>query len=226
MGKTLSVRVCRRVAAIVAVVVAVAVPVAGQSTPPRPKPPISSTVSRTADGHPDLQGVWLFATLTPLQRPDNLAGRTHLTDEEIAAIEERAGSRKETFGLFPDEREVRLRQADLTHRGSGRREGSSDDACRTKATRRSRARLAAQPITPRTFPSTSGASSGSTPGPRSSLAATTSTSSWSRRATTSRSTSRWFTRLASSRSTDVHICLPSFVSGTEARAGDGKVTRS
>jgi hypothetical protein len=40
--------------------------------------------------------------LTPLQRPDNLAGRTHLTDEEIAAIEERAGNRKETFGLFPD----------------------------------------------------------------------------------------------------------------------------
>ena len=33
MGKTLSVRVCRRVAAIVAVVVAVAVPVAGQSSP-------------------------------------------------------------------------------------------------------------------------------------------------------------------------------------------------
>ena len=103
MGKTLSVRVCRRVAAIVAVVVAVAVPVAGQSSPPRPTASSSSTVSRTADGRPDLQGVWLFATLTPLQRPDNLAGRTHLTDEEIAAIEQRASSRKETFGLFPDE---------------------------------------------------------------------------------------------------------------------------
>jgi len=102
MGKTLSVRVCRRGAAIVAVVVAVAVPVAGQSPAARPKPSSSSTVSRTADGHPDLQGVWLFATLTPLQRPDNLAGRTHLTDEEIAAIEERANNRKETFGLFPD----------------------------------------------------------------------------------------------------------------------------
>ena len=103
MGKTLSVRVCGRVAAIVSVVVAVAVPVAGQSTPPRPKASSGSTVPRTADGHPDLQAVWLFATLTPLQRPDNLAGRTHLTDEEIATIEERAGNRKETFGLFPDE---------------------------------------------------------------------------------------------------------------------------
>jgi hypothetical protein len=103
MGKTLWVRLRRRVAAIVAVVVAVAVPVAGQSSAAQPNASSSSTVSRTADGHPDLQGVWLFATLTPLQRPDNLAGRTHLTDEEIATIEERAGNRKETFGLFPDE---------------------------------------------------------------------------------------------------------------------------
>jgi hypothetical protein len=133
MGKTLSVRVCRRVAAIVAVVVAVAVPVAGQSSAARPK---DSTVPRTADGHPDLQGVWFFGTLTPLQRPDNLAGRTHLTDEEIAAIEggpviERRPS------TFSGRLALLLRQADLTHRGSGRREGSCHDACRTKATRRS-----------------------------------------------------------------------------------------
>ena len=103
MGKTLSVRVPRRVAAIVAVVVAAAVPVAGQSSAAGPKASTSSPAPRTADGRPDLQEVWLFATLTPLQRPDNLAGRTHLTDEEIAAIEERAGNRRETFGLFPDE---------------------------------------------------------------------------------------------------------------------------
>src|SRR5216684_3522379 len=102
MGKTLSVRVRRRVAAIVAVVVAVAVPVAGQSSAARPKASISSTASGTADGHPDLQGVWFFGTLTPLERPADLAGRTHLTDEEIAAIEKRAASRPETFGLFAD----------------------------------------------------------------------------------------------------------------------------
>src|SRR5438309_7843995 len=104
MGKTLSVRVRRRAAAIlaVAVAVAVAVPVAGQSSAARPKASNSSTASRTADGHPDLQGIWFFGTLTPLERPANLAGRTHLTDEEIAAIEERAGNRKEVFGLFAD----------------------------------------------------------------------------------------------------------------------------
>ena len=102
MPKTLSVRVRGRVAAIVAVVVAVAVPVAGQSSAAQSKASSSSKVARTADGHPDLQGVWFFATLTPLQRPANLAGRTHLTDEEIAAIEERAGNRRESFGLFGD----------------------------------------------------------------------------------------------------------------------------
>jgi hypothetical protein len=104
MGKTLSVRVRCGMAAIVAVVVAVAVPVAGQSSAARPNASLSSTASRTPDGHPDLQGVWFFGTLTPLQRPDNLAGRTHLTDEEIAAIEKGAASRSENepFGLFAD----------------------------------------------------------------------------------------------------------------------------
>ena len=50
MGKTVSVRVRRRVAAVVAVVVAVAVPVAGQSPAARPEASNSSTASRTADG--------------------------------------------------------------------------------------------------------------------------------------------------------------------------------
>jgi hypothetical protein len=102
MGTTLSARVRRRIAAIVAVVLGVAVPLAGQGSAPRPAASSSWKVSRTADGHPDLQGVWFFGTLTPLQRPDNLAGRTHLTDKEVADIEERAGNRRETFGLFGD----------------------------------------------------------------------------------------------------------------------------
>ena len=95
--------VLRRAAAFVAVVVAVAVPVAGQSSGAvRPKQ-INPTVPRTADGHPDLQGVWFFGTLTPLERPANLADRTHLTDAEIAALEGRAGNRPQVFGLFGDQ---------------------------------------------------------------------------------------------------------------------------
>ena len=47
------------------------------------------TVPRTAAGQPDLQGVWDFRTLTPLQRPANRAEAT-LTAEEAAEIEARS----------------------------------------------------------------------------------------------------------------------------------------
>src|SRR5216117_3986802 len=33
---------------------------------------------RTPDGQPDLQGIWSFATITPLERPAELAGRSSL----------------------------------------------------------------------------------------------------------------------------------------------------
>ena len=37
---------------------------------------------RTADGQPDLQGVWNFSTITPLERPAEYAGKEYLTDAE------------------------------------------------------------------------------------------------------------------------------------------------
>ena len=43
------------------------------------------TTPRTPDGQPDLQGIWSFATITPLERPNELVGREFLTDEEVAA---------------------------------------------------------------------------------------------------------------------------------------------
>jgi len=49
------------------------------------------TVPRTSDGQPDLQGVWANNNATPLERPAVLAGRTTLTDEEVAALKKRAG---------------------------------------------------------------------------------------------------------------------------------------
>ena len=73
-----------RVPCLVALVSALAATVvvpsaAGQSakwTPPR-----------TADGKPDLQGTFTFATITPLQRPAALDGKDVLTPEEAAAFE-------------------------------------------------------------------------------------------------------------------------------------------
>ena len=45
---------------------------------------------RTPDGQPDLQGVWLSNTATPLERPKQLEGRARLTDEEVAEFKRRA----------------------------------------------------------------------------------------------------------------------------------------
>src|ERR1700688_440607 len=49
---------------------------------------------RMPDGHPDLQGIWSFATITPLQRPADLAGKQVLTDEETARLEQRAAENR------------------------------------------------------------------------------------------------------------------------------------
>lgn len=48
------------------------------------------TPPRTPDGQPDLQGVWLNTSATPLERPKALEGRERLTDEEVAELRRRA----------------------------------------------------------------------------------------------------------------------------------------
>ena len=57
---------------------------------------------RTAWGQPDLQGVWDFRTITPMERPDDLAEQEFLTDEEAAELEEiRAAANAARDGEVP-----------------------------------------------------------------------------------------------------------------------------
>lgn len=42
---------------------------------------------RTPDGHPDLQGIWTNATLTPMERPAVFAGKATVSDAEAKAYE-------------------------------------------------------------------------------------------------------------------------------------------
>ena len=45
------------------------------------------TPPHTADGQPDLQGYWTNVTLTPLQRPANLAGKEFFSEQEAVEYE-------------------------------------------------------------------------------------------------------------------------------------------
>ncbi len=76
------------VGAFVASVSLVSVTVAGQAPAPAGK---SWTAPRAPDGHPDISGTWEHNAATPLERPDELAGRATLTDEELAAMQATAG---------------------------------------------------------------------------------------------------------------------------------------
>ena len=68
----------------------------GQPGPAQPATPGSAATGapRTAWGVPDLRGVWDFRTITPLERPRDLAGRDVLTEAEAAQAEQRAARRR------------------------------------------------------------------------------------------------------------------------------------
>ncbi len=68
---------------IVALVGLVALPSAG----------LAQDAPKTAWGAPDLQGVWDFRTITPLQRPEDLGDKAFLTEEEAVQREQAAVER-------------------------------------------------------------------------------------------------------------------------------------
>ena len=81
------------VAVLVALVSSGAAPAAAQTAVPR-----------TAWGQPDLQGIWDFRTITPLERPEELADREFLTGEEAASREQDVVDRNVRLWNRPAER--------------------------------------------------------------------------------------------------------------------------
>ena len=61
---------------------------------------------RTSWGAPDLQGVWDYRTLTPLQRPEELGDKAFLTEEEAANLAQETVNRNERLLNRAPERTV------------------------------------------------------------------------------------------------------------------------
>jgi hypothetical protein len=79
-------------AIVIAFALLAPVPVTGQTW----------TLSRTADGQPDLQGVWDFRTITPLERPVALGTKEFFTDEEAANFERDENRRQDRDQIDPE----------------------------------------------------------------------------------------------------------------------------
>ncbi len=85
-----------------------------------------SVVQRTPDGHPDLQGIWDYGTITPLERPKELGAKQFYTASEAEEFE-RGASDRDFKKLPADEQTVNadlvgdLATGDRGHLDAGRR---------------------------------------------------------------------------------------------------------
>ena len=92
---------CSATASVLLVVVLTGLP----ATTAAQDAPGAEQLPRSADGRPDLHGVWYFNTTTPLQRPERLAGRARYTEEEHAALAARTAEFR-PFDATPPEGSV------------------------------------------------------------------------------------------------------------------------
>ena len=82
-------------------------------------PAAAQTASVTTEwGQPDLRGIWDFRTITPLERPEELADQAFLTEEEAANLEREVVDRNQLLATRPAERTVAADQVDRRDDGS------------------------------------------------------------------------------------------------------------
>jgi len=78
---------CKWLASVLAAATATVALAQGPAVADRAGLPTTRLVPRTSYGHPDIEGVWDFATLIPLERPDQFADRAFMTDDEAVVFE-------------------------------------------------------------------------------------------------------------------------------------------
>jgi hypothetical protein len=78
----------------------------------------NSKVAKTAWGTPDLNGLWDFRTITPLERPANLADKEFLTEAEAAKLEQEVIERNREIDSRPAERTTAGGNVDRREDGS------------------------------------------------------------------------------------------------------------
>lgn len=86
------------VVAFVTAVVFAIIPALGQAQTAKPAAAAAKgtwTPPRTPDGQPDLQGVWTNNSVTPLQRPKELAGKEFYSESELAQVRQKQRDRYE-----------------------------------------------------------------------------------------------------------------------------------
>ena len=93
-------------AVAVAVVITTAAPAVGQPE------------LRTPWGATNLQGIWDFRTITPLERPEELGDKAFLTEEEAAQAQQQTVERNEQLSNRPAERTTVADQVDRREDGS------------------------------------------------------------------------------------------------------------
>ena len=101
------------VVACVLITIGVVVPAAASAQSAESSAPL-----RTAWGAPNLQGVWDFRSITPMERPEEFADKAFLTEEEVANLEQETLARNDSLLNRPAQRTAITESVDRGEEGA------------------------------------------------------------------------------------------------------------